>query len=246
MENCKIPLRLGKCPIIESVVEIRFKSVMPEEAVFGMIYAQLSKHFNKPKKLPILQLPEAIRNSDPNLKYQAYYSLQSIASDDLQLNVGPRGLVFANTKKYVGWDNFAAFIETTLSLLKEKEVITEIERIGVRYINLFHFDIFDKIEVKFQIGQTSLSNETTTFRTEFKQDDLLNIINITNRSTVKQNGKPVLGSLIDLDVVQDFNDWKDWDYQTCVNLIGKAHEHEKIRFFNLLKPEFVATLDPEY
>ena len=67
------PKKITPCPIIESVVEIRFDSAIPAEAIFGVVYNAFNDIFpNKPINLPILQIPEQIRNSDPNLQYKPH------------------------------------------------------------------------------------------------------------------------------------------------------------------------------
>jgi len=58
----KIPKKIDPCPIVEAIVEIRFDSNLPGDAIFGVIYNQFKEDYPKFTKLPILQLPEAIRS----------------------------------------------------------------------------------------------------------------------------------------------------------------------------------------
>ena len=53
------------------------------------------------------------------------------------MQIGPKVFSFINTKDYVGWDTFSKKIEYTFGKLKELELIKDIKRFGLRYINLF-------------------------------------------------------------------------------------------------------------
>lgn len=70
------PLRLNKCPIIESVFEMRFESQHDANVVFALIYGALKDDFMKVESLPVAELPPTIRDTDPNLKYQPAYKLR--------------------------------------------------------------------------------------------------------------------------------------------------------------------------
>ncbi|MCE2887858.1 MAG: TIGR04255 family protein, partial [Pseudanabaena sp.] len=70
-----IPKKITPCPILQAVVELRFETVLPSDAVFGILYSLLSSQYNTFEKLPILQIPEILRSQDPNLRYQPAYKL---------------------------------------------------------------------------------------------------------------------------------------------------------------------------
>lgn len=58
-------------PIVEASVDMRCNYNMPSEAIVGIIYSILVKNnFSnlQVQTLPIFEIPEPIRNSDPNLK----------------------------------------------------------------------------------------------------------------------------------------------------------------------------------
>ena len=64
----KLPKEISPCPIIDTVIEIRFESTMPKEAkeaIFGIIFNEFNDRYPSLEKLPILQIPEAIREADP-------------------------------------------------------------------------------------------------------------------------------------------------------------------------------------
>ena len=60
----KIPKKITSCPLVETIVELRFESSLPPDAIFGVIYQKLKSDYPKVDKLPILQIPEEIRFKD--------------------------------------------------------------------------------------------------------------------------------------------------------------------------------------
>lgn len=70
-----LPKTIDPCPIVDALLEIRFQTLTHPNAVFGLIYNELQKDFPKVENLPILQLPDAIRASDPNFKFKPQYKL---------------------------------------------------------------------------------------------------------------------------------------------------------------------------
>ena len=105
-----LPVSISPCPIQEAVVEIRFSTTKPADAVFGILYAKVNQNFTSTNPLPILQIPEAIRSQDPNLTYQPHYVL---SRGDLNLKIGPKVLVFSCVAPYSGphcQDIFSGFL----------------------------------------------------------------------------------------------------------------------------------------
>ncbi len=80
-DNMKLPKRLKRNPILEAIAEVRFLSSVPNDAVIGLVFSSVQDIFGKPENLPILQLPAALREADPNLKYQLVTQTQSLEAD---------------------------------------------------------------------------------------------------------------------------------------------------------------------
>jgi uncharacterized protein (TIGR04255 family) len=89
----RFPTKISPCPIIESIVEIRFKTKLIPDAVFGVLYNAFKEDYPGLIKLPILQLPAPVRDSDPNLIFQPHYRL---SCKDFLLQIGPRVISLSN------------------------------------------------------------------------------------------------------------------------------------------------------
>ena len=103
-----IPTKITPCPIVEAIAELRFVTNLPDDAVFGVIYNKFHDEFEGPEKLPVLQLPEAIRSQDPKLKYSPHYKFNK---GDYIMQVGPKVFSLANVNDYVAWDRFSEKIK---------------------------------------------------------------------------------------------------------------------------------------
>lgn len=238
-----LPIRIEPCPIAEAIFEVRYQARYPSEAVFGVVFRTIRDLFDSNNRLPIVDLPETIRDQDPNLKYQALYELRK--GPNIRLRIGPRVLTFANTRPYPGWTEWSAFIASVLSKLAQTDVIDFAERLGVRYINVFEHSILDRVNLSVSVIGHDLPDQTTTIRTEFWDGEMTKVLHVANRVHVMFDGAAARGSVIDIDCLYPF-DREDDFYETYPAMAAAAHQAEKKLFFELLKPEFLDTLNPSY
>lgn len=246
--NDKCPKKLNKCPLREAIFEIRYEPNFPSEAVFGVIYAAVKDLFPKDalKTLPIQQIPEQIRLNDENFKYQAWYSL---VRDNMQFNIGPNSLTFINTGNYSGWVKLFTFFSTVLKEIKKCAVIKTVERIGLRYINVFQENILANSDITIQLSNLKLAdnrllNETTNLRTELIDSGFVKVLQIGNSVDILSGKNKSKGSIIDIDCIYE---WKENTFfDKYIDIINIAHTKEKQLFFSLLKEDFMRTLNPEF
>jgi len=237
----KIPKRINPCPIIEAIVEMRFESILPPDAVFGVIYNEFKNEYTKVDKLPILQLPEVLRTRDPNLKYQPYYKL---SHENFLLQIGPNVLSIVNINDYVGWDIFSSKIKDTFTKIYNLRFISEIIRLGIRYINFFESDIFENINLKFSLSREPFFSDQITFRSTIKTGKFSSNLQILNKGNITVKNISKTGSIIDIDTfVQNA---KTDIFSNISELLENGHEEEKKMFFKLLNEDFLNNFNPEY
>jgi uncharacterized protein (TIGR04255 family) len=239
----EIPKKIDNCPIVDSVVELRFKSNIFPNAVFGLIFNSLQKDFPNVEKLPILQLPEQLRDSDPNFKFKAHYRL--VSKDGYSVQIGPDVIVIGAPTPYPGWSSFFDKINLVIDKIFETKVIEKVIRLGLRFINFFDEDIFEKINLDITINGESHKTKNTQLRTEVENKGFINTLNVANDATQKINNiKERNGSIIDIDT------FKFYDNANFKNIyqseITKAHDIEKEMFFKLLKTQYLESFNPKY
>jgi len=237
----ELPIRIEKCPIVDAIFEIRFTSNIYSSAVFGLIYNILKDNYPEVVKLPILQLPEELRENDPNLRFKPTYKA---AGDGFIIQIGPEVFSITSEIPYVGWKRFSAEIENILKSIFEQDVIKRVHRLGLRYINHFNTDIFNNIKLNVLIDNKERALKNTVFRTEIEKGDFLSTLQIANNVGNATDKRERNGSILDIDVFKIFDD--DSFEDNFMKLINEAHYSEKRLFFELFTEKFLNSLNPVY
>ncbi|NJO88534.1 MAG: TIGR04255 family protein [Chloroflexia bacterium] len=202
-----------------------------------MIYNVLHTDFPKVENLPVLQLPEAVRATDPNFKFKPHYR---ISNSNFVTQIGSDVLSISSFPKYAGWDEFSKQIFSILDRVEKAGIIDSVTRIGIRYINFFDNDIFKDIDLKIYIGENDIAYRNTIVRTEIEQESFRSSLQVANN--VNHNNK--LGSIIDIDTFTESNLGNF--FKNKKDLISEGHSKEKELFYSLLKNDFLKTLKPTY
>jgi uncharacterized protein (TIGR04255 family) len=241
----KLPLELKKNTILEAIFELRFEPEPPNEAVFGVIYPMMMEKFQdlKPISLPILQIPEAVRNADSNFKYQPLNRLQG---NGISISIGPRVISFSMVKPYIGWNNWKSSVMEILRGLSARPVIKKVERTGLRYLNFIERNVFPLINAEVKIIDSSVKPLSTSVRVEIPEGEYIKALQLANNASINEKGQVKSGSLIDIDIVRNK---EIGNYDFGINLetiLDKSHLMAKQLFFNILKEDFLNELEPVY
>lgn len=236
----KLPVKIDD-GLKDTIVAIQYVSELPIGTDLGYFHMALKGelkgfvNYNKPKPVQGLNL-----FIDEN-------SNTFITSDESVKVVFSRGEISFNiVKSYFGWDEYFSKIKNILKLLVDTSVVTNISRIGVRYISQFEdTEIFEKIN-----GNISLSfvpqKISGVSRFELATEEFIILLTLTNRQRVPENiSSAKFISVVDVDVFKNFNNLLT-DYKDVVSVINKAHSIEKEVFFKLLDKDFLQTLNPKY
>lgn len=236
------PTKITPDPIIDAVVELRFDSSVPADAILGMLFAQVKPKYKDFKKLPIADFPEEIRVNDPNLRFNPYYQCEV---DSYRLNIGPRVISLANTGSYAGWkENYYPELKEVLGCLEKSGIVDNFKRLGIRYIDFFELNIFDKINLSISLHNEPLDALQQTFNAVFKNGDYLTRVQVVNNVNAKVNKTEKSGSIIDTDTYVEREE--GFSFNDTDKMMDQCHELSVNFFFDLLKQEFLDTLNPEY
>jgi uncharacterized protein (TIGR04255 family) len=227
----KIPAKISPCPIVDANIGISFEPNIINDAVFGIVFKALQGEYPNVTPLSILQVPEEIRCKDPNFINQPHYKL---SNNKFSLLIGPRVVSISSPEKYVGWNVFLKEVGNVFNKIKKTKVIKEVQRLGIRYINFFDFNIFENIVLGVNIGGKPLESKNTFIRAEIPCDDFLSVLQITNNATMGIGDKIVTGSVIDIDTftTNNLNNF----FSSYHDLVMKGHEEEKKYSSNCLVP----------
>ncbi len=238
----KRPTKITPDPIIDAVVELRFNSSVPEDAVLGMLFSQIKSKYKEFKKLPVADLPREFRINDPNLQFNPHYQCEV---GQYKLSVGPKVVSLTNPGKYAGWkEDFFPELSFVLKHLKDSNIADNFTRIGIRYIDFFELNIFDKINLSISLHGKPLDALQQTFNVIFKNEDFLTRVQVVNNITARVGNTNKFGSVIDTDTYIESK--KGFSFEGIEKTIDNCHESSVKLFFDLLNKEFIETLNPEY
>jgi uncharacterized protein (TIGR04255 family) len=237
-----LPLRISPCPIREANIELRFEANVPADAVFGILYNALKDSYKDPVPTPVTQLPSFVIDSDPNLQYQAHYK---ISRDNYLLQVGPRVIALAVVGDYPGWREYRSEALSVFRVVEKLDFVFGALRFGLRYINTFDLDIFEKIRLQITQDGESVSSNESYLRLGSEIEGLRVLLQVANEAMIKtDDGVMTKGSLIDIDV--SFQPLNGQIFQDIEDILDRAHQIEKRRFFELLKHDYLEELNPMY
>ena len=237
-------MKLARNPIIDAIAEVRFTSAVPSDAIIGLVYEKVRSQFGAPEGLPILQLPAALREADPNLRYQHGHRFKMPGHS---LLVGPRTIALSSYP-YIDWPTAKGVFAQLLTQLTSAALFERVERIGLRYINLFEdkLNIFEHSTMRIEIEGESIFNQSITLRTERSLDDFLVVTQMSNHAIAEVQGQKKSGSALDIDVIKE-NPHVDSDDLpgSLIRLFDNANAVADKTFFGLLKQELIDTYEPE-
>ncbi len=240
LDKVKLPKIIVPCPITESIIELRFESKFPYDAIFGIVYNKFKDEYPILEKLPILQLPEAIRKNDLNLRYKPYYKLLS-PDKKFIFQLGARVYSLINIEPYIGWSKFSKKILDVIERINKLSIVDTYVRIGIRYINGFDANILEKINLSLNLNEDNLKDFNSLIRIEFPSNEFISTLQVSNNAQIRKDDSISKGSILDIDTHIE-NPEGD-----ITKIVKKGHLEEKKLFFNLLKKDFISKeLNPEY
>jgi uncharacterized protein (TIGR04255 family) len=241
LQTMQNPIEVKICPIVDAVLEIRFQSTVPASAVFGIIYGAIYQEFDKTETLPIMQIPEPLRETDPNFKFKGHYKLTN--KDGYSLQIGPDVLVFGSIIPYQGWPTFSDFFYPLLHKILELNIISNFTRLGQRVINLFENVVHTDFKINLEIINKDISPLNVIIRTEHINESFVCVLQYSTNTEAINNGRQIKGHLVDIDISKELDsNFRDNFKQE----IEKSHNIEKELFFSLLEQNLLDRLQPTY
>ncbi len=249
--NKPYPIRLDTAPLFEMIVEIRFDSVLPPDAVFGMAYPKLHEYFKLADALPILNVPADMRNADPSLIQQPHYQFSG-GELPLVLLIGPKVVTikyerFSTTGEvsYPGWrKSIKGFIEDNLKELLKLIQVTKIDRLGIRYVDFFEdIELFSNITPTFHFPDRKL--KSANVKCVIEEEGMSHSVNLSNSATFYNitTGKQKEGSIIDIDTSMTNVDLNEF-LESSGKILTGMHDLNKDLFYEVMEEDLVNKYNP--
>ena len=247
--NEGLPKRLEHVPIIEAIAEVRVAEGKPAaaELLVGALFQSFENRFSTPQRLPLADVPLPVRQSDISLRYAPTYRLLGNGEG---LMIGDRSISVSVAPPYPGWNSFRETVRDVWSKAAKLSYIGRPERISVKYVNLLEYELgsdhVQHTKLVLKLGELVLTNQPTTFRTEVREGQIVEVIQVVTQATASRPGTVARhGLVVDIDVIWD-GPIDTLDPSFSLDLLDQVHEREKRRFFSMLSSETLKSLGPEY
>ncbi|RYG94761.1 MAG: TIGR04255 family protein [Alphaproteobacteria bacterium] len=248
-----LPTKLSKEPLIDVVCAVTFAADVSASAMLpGLL---LSGHTGKQptfEALPASQLPQALRDQDPNLR-NAPLMRVLLGDDRFPILIADHSLAVGCKMPYAGWKAFKDVALSVFSVLEAATFIKKIERHSLKYVDLFPDrenvpSSLSRFNLKLEVAGRVLDHEVTQLRTELKEPPFLHVATIISPAIVQRpDGTKVNGSVVDVDThrQQEFAVVKEFTRQ-LPDLLEEIHTANKAFFFDLLSDSGLKELEPMY
>lgn len=245
----KLPKRLGKEPILDVLFECRLDVHFPISNIIpGFLFSDIEGNKSL-ERLPHAELPEAIRNNDPNLQF---LPLVKMHCDNYSFLIGDRSVAVACNLPYKGWNDFKSQIISMIKILKKSGVINGIERYSIKYVNLIQSDDpkdqVNLANLSLKIGSHNLTKEPYHVRMNIPVDGFINVVQIVSGVKVKRPDKTSQeGVVIDIDTIKNTDGISLEEMeQNLKESLKHIHRISKQTFFDCLTEKAIMRLEPEY
>lgn len=250
MTEKKIPVRLARDTIVESLFELRFSSQSQdvEDVLVGLLFGQLKDRFPRTEQLAAAMLPREMRQANLQLRYAATHRLTGTG---IAVIAGPRVFGLSCAAPYIGWAKFKKEIESALHALDKTGLVDTVERYSLRYVNLIPCEqggeYLRSTELKCDLGGLPMNRTGFEFRAEVNSGPHVSVVTIKSAIDIARPTAPVAthGLLVDIDTIR-----MEPDGGKKVRLdalaLDEVHVEEKRVYVNILTEDQIAALGPEY
>lgn len=222
-----LPTKITPDFIKDSFIELRYKADVPFEIIIGVFYTKMNANYE--------YLSPSFSGPSPN-------AWPMFFNDQIKCELRDSAFVFNCREKYTGWQTYSKEIENILKIIFELKIITQFQRVGVRYLNVFEEDIYSKLSIKYDFQIHDYKFKSRTIKAELIDQNYNITIQISDNAKLKTVENSV--SLIDIDVRKDLPE--KVSSEELLSHITQTKEKEKRIFFEMLTPDFINQLKPEY
>ncbi|MFJ3457039.1 TIGR04255 family protein [Scandinavium goeteborgense] len=246
----KLPTRLRKDLLVGVIFEMRFESVVPLSSILpGLLFNHLAGATIT--KTPVSEIPESIRNSDPNFIYAPLVILET---EKFQVHIGDKVLQVIYNVPYEGWDQFKLAIMDVYKKVISYSLINKVLRFSLKYIDIIEPENCSSLEamlnVNLSMGNCKLDFNTSQARTEIFNDNSIVVIQMAGGAKAEFANSSIKsreGFLIDVDCIRNVISKNLVSFESELSSgLDELHMITKEYFFSFLTDEALELLGAEY
>ena len=244
----RVPKRLKKEPLIEAIWQVLFESPNAGEALPGLLYSRLRQDYPSVQlhRLPTAEIPAAVAENDPNLRFAVKVRLEPPEAPYVW-QVGDRVATLNCRKPYVGWQQFKTAILDLVQIMEQSDLVPRPERHSLRYIDFLTLDKppdLSALQIEMRLGTRPVIKLPLNVRLELPDGDFHHVVQIVTPAEVRLRTESRDGSVVDLETYLTKAP-ESWE-QVREQLEALHDQSKKLFFTQLLTPDAIQALDPEY
>lgn len=243
----KLPVRLGKSPLVEALFELRFTSHLPAASILsGLLYTSLK--CSEIIKLPHADIPDQIRQAEPNLTYMPVIRLKK---DNFYINLSDRSILVSVPHPYVGWNKFRETILEVLKAVASANIVDRTERFSLKYIDIFDMAGFSAdgkgFTLGFKLPAVDVMHQSIQGRFEVRENPWIHVIGYFGEAHGNlPDGTSKKGIMMDVDTIEFLNSSYPEFIANSKSKLDELHNSNKKLFFKLISEEGLNSLEPKY
>ena len=243
----KLPKRLGKAPLIDTMFEVRFEPTQDEvgQLLPGLFLSKLAADYPRSEATSIASIPREMRDNNPALRYQFHYRM---AGDSAAVSVGDRSAGVGVFPPYQGWEFFQPRIDAFVGVLKASTLVKRLERFSLKFTNVLDIPAEQQLSLlnlDVTVGGVAPKDRGFHLKTELNDAKLLRIVEVAPEATATLvSGATFNGLLVSIDCIKKSVSGNLQEVTPAA--IEELHEDLKQVFFGLITPKTLAALAPTY
>jgi uncharacterized protein (TIGR04255 family) len=240
----RIPDKLKKDSIFQAAFDVRFTCRDLAEVVVGRLAGQPQWKQWDVQRLPVADIPSAIRQQDPTLQFQPLLELR--AKDSARLvRIGERSFSCHALLPYPGWTVWKPELSAAIDLLYGSFEDFAATRFGFRYVNTMtpdHFinDVAD-LRLAVRVADAPLGSPLMVNYQRNRDDDHIAVVRIASREFVSNPVPSTLSAVVDIDIYTP-EKYVSRDEKQAAVWLESAHVQLKEEFFQLFTDEILEKL----
>ncbi|MBU9185290.1 TIGR04255 family protein [Burkholderia multivorans] len=250
MATKPLPTKLGKEPLIDVVCGVNFESDAPADSLLpGLLLPKLDGKQPRFEPLPAAQLPQVLRDNDPNLQNAPL--MRVVVDERFTVLIGSKWLGVGCQMPYAGWAAFSEMIQTVFGVLGDAPFVKAIVRHSLKYVDFIAEPqggaSLSRFQINIEIAERKISDQPTQLRTEIAEPPFLHATTIYSPATAnKVDGTKVQGALVDVDTHRIERFSVEAFLRELPQLLDAIHSANKEFFFALLSDAGLQELEPRY
>jgi uncharacterized protein (TIGR04255 family) len=237
MQSNPLPDRIEPDAIVEALVEFRFEHTELPEAVVGRLLDASPWADYSQFRLPTADIPQPLRESQPNLKYLPIIELRNSTQTRIA-KIGGHVCSYHILPPYPGWTAFEQELSNVTTALVDKLKSIGFSRLGFRYINVLrpddhHVSGFADTNINVVIsGEALTSSLNVNYNRVFDSNHIVTV-KVSTPDFVIGPLRPGYSLLCDIDVASK-PEHAVAGLEATSAWLKTAHGLEKAEFFTIL------------